>query len=770
MVWEVNALINAPACMRNSYVKCLVVTALCATSASSSYATGMYSVPQWLEQGGVAADHSPEFYWDIEMKQLAAQFKPTQKRVLPAKKPAADANSQPETESFSDQASQADMADFEAAIKQGEIKPADPTQATRQHKAARDAIAVATESTATPLPEEQPSEFADYHKGAFAFHLGQKHYDEAATAWGALLKQPAEQRHYRSVWAAFMLGKLAVFEKKPEAVKWFHTARQLAKEGFADSLGLAADSYGWEAKSELDQDHLEKAAQLYLTQLSLGDDSAIVSLKVLVPDRMPIEGTMNFGPVPPEGADQAALKKFEAESMASAGAALLRAARDPLLRRIVTAHVLATETVSDSWLESDNGSGIDTKPGERCKRWLAAVEKAGVSNVDDADQLGWTAYTAGNYTEAERWLKLCSGESSIALWLKSKLLRRTGKTEEAAKAMAQAWKLILAEPPIPEPTSDEPQFTNWTPGLKPLQSAGGDLGSLRLQRGDFINAFDAFYTGGMHEDTAYMADHVLTADELKAYVDEHVKWTAANEKASAEEPEAGFHRDGLDGSVLRWLLARRLVREDRYSEARSYFPSKYREVLDHYTTALNDAANEKLLKPRRARAWFNAAVIARESGMELMGTEGAPDGFMSGGSFEANNIADERETGTTFETKYVDDKEVKAIKAVRFSVPVTGEEKKRLAANRPAPNKRFHYRYVAAALGWKAAALLPDQSDELADVLNTSGGWIRNDDKAADKFFQAIEHRAAKTKLGREAGAKHWFVEHIGPWSANPKE
>ena len=334
--------------------------------------------------------------------------------------------------------------------------------------------------------------------------------------------------------------------------------------------------------------------------------------------------------------------------------------------------------------------------------------------------------------------------------------------------MAQAWKLIRAELPPAESDSDG-QFTVWTPGLDPLQSAGGDLGALHLSRGDFINAFNAFYTSNMHEDMAYLADHVLTADELKTYVDERVKWTETDEKAHADASALQFPR-GSDAFALRWLLGRRLVREDRYAEARPYFPAKYREELDHYTAALNDAANEKLPKPRRARAWFDAAVIARESGMELMGTEGAPDGFMSGGDFEANNIADERETGTTFETKYVGDKEVKAIKPVRFSVPVTGEEKKRLAANRPAPNKRFHYRYIAAALGWKAAALLPDQSDELADVLNTSGGWIKNDDKAADKFFQAIEHRAAKTKLGREAGAKHWFVDHIGPWSAVPKE
>ena len=148
-------------------------------------------------------------------------------------------------------------------------------------------------------------------------------------------------------------------------------------------------------------------------------------------------------------------------------------------------------------------------------------------------------------------------------------------------------------------------------------------------------------------------------------------------------------------------------------------------LVNKYVAALTDGANEKLPKARRARAWFDAATIARVSGMELMGYEGAPDGFVSGGDFESTDIAGQRDTGTVMETKFEGDKEVTVPKPIKLVVPVSTAEKKRLADSKPAPNKRFHYRYVAAALGWKAALLLPDQSDELADVLNTAGGWIK---------------------------------------------
>ena len=747
--------------MWKSSVEFTLVAALCvAFPCAKVHATGMYSPQVWLDQGGAAADQSPEFYWELEIKRMAIPFKPSEQRVVPKTKPAADANSQPEKESLGEQAAELDLADYQAALDKGLIKEAD---AMAQHKAARDAIAAANETTTAPLPQEPSSEFRDYNMGAFAFHLGQKHYGEAAQIWETLLKRPAEQRHYRSVWAAFMLGKLDVYAQHPEAVKWMQMARQLAKDGFADSPGLAADSYGWEAKSELDQGHLEKAAKLYLTQLALGDDSAIVSLKALVPDRVAIEGTLNFNATPPENADEATLKKFNDDQSASLAARLDRAVRDPLLRRLTTAHVLATETVG-GWMYQDENS----KVGQRCKRWLAAVEKARVSDVEDADQLGWVAYTAGNYAEAARWLKLGKGESATALWLKAKLLRRAGKAEEATKAMAGAWKQIkdTARKPVADPFQ-EGGFTMWSPGLEPLQSASGDLGALHLTRGDFVNAFDVLETGNMHDDAAFVAERVLTVDELKQYVDAHYPWNA---EADAKAKDGGTSGTPVPGFSTRWMLGRRLVREDRYDEARAYLAAEQRPILDKYVAALTDGANEKLPKARRARAWFDAATIARVSGMELMGYEGAPDGFVSGGDFESTDIAGQRDTGTVMETKFEGDKEVTVPKPIKLVVPVSTAEKKRLADSKPAPNKRFHYRYVAAALGWKAALLLPDQSDELADVLNTAGGWIKKDDKAADKFIQAIERRASKTSLGKEASSKHWFVDKYGPWSVAPKE
>src|SRR4030095_9980749 len=90
---------------------------------------------------------------------------------------------------------------------------------------------------------------------------------------------------------------------------------------------------------------------------------------------------------------------------------------------------------------------------------------------------------------------------------------------------------------------------------------------------------------------------------------------------------------------MRYLLGRRFVREDRYDNAKQYLLSPYDKILEKYVKALNDGANEKLSKTERAHAWFTAAWLARYDGMELMGTEGAPDAFAESGGFEFSDLA-----------------------------------------------------------------------------------------------------------------------------------
>ncbi len=92
--------------------------------------------------------------------------------------------------------------------------------------------------------------------------------------------------------------------------------------------------------------------------------------------------------------------------------------------------------------------------------------------------------------------------------------------------------------------------------------------------------------------------------------------------------------------------ADRLVREDNYKEARPWFDPDMLPVLDDYTGSLAKGNNEKTSKHDRARALFHAAWLARNQGMELMGTEAGPDNASGGGEiYGATDIAMERLTG-----------------------------------------------------------------------------------------------------------------------------
>ncbi len=187
--------------------------------------------------------------------------------------------------------------------------------------------------------------------------------------------------------------------------------------------------------------------------------------------------------------------------------------------------------------------------------------------------------------------------------------------------------------------------------------------------------------------------------------------------------------------------------------------------------ALRRGADEKLPKRERAEAFFHAAWLARYDGMELMGAEGAPDAFVNNGSFELQDIAAPRLNGTYEKLTY--DSTSGEQKTARLPVELkpTKQELARLTKNKISPDVRFHYRVVAAALAMKAAPLLPDNTEELADVINTAGQWVKDRDQpGAERYYNVLERRCWSTELGRAASAKHWFVDQRGPWSAKQAE
>jgi hypothetical protein len=283
-------------------------------------------------------------------------------------------------------------------------------------------------------------------------------------------------------------------------------------------------------------------------------------------------------------------------------------------------------------------------------------------------------------------LKRAPSAAPIAGWIRSKLLLRDGKLDEAAAVLSKVIRHFPSEHEI---------------------TAKAELALLQLTRSRYIDSLDLLLQANRQTDAAFVAESVLTADELLQYV------RVSNLDEDRAEP-------------FRHLLARRLARLGRYREAREFLPVNLRPKLDELVSALAKQDPESL---------WNAAVILRWYGMALTGTELGPDNFQYGGAYPDRNPSAwlEHATADVRQRVLAHEKEIK-------------------------PLQRFHYRYRAADLAWDAASKLPDNNDDAALILCEAGTWLKQRDPvAADRFYKALVRRCGETDLGKEADRIRWF-------------
>lgn len=576
------------------------------------------------------------------------------------------------------------------------------------------------EPVVSELPAGVPGEFGAYFRAARAWHEGRR--EAARAAWSGILAGPARERRFKTVWAAFMLGRSWHDEDPARAEGWYETTRRQARAGFPDGARLAVASLGWQAQLRLRTNDLAGALRLYADQYAAGQRSAHLSLQV---------------------AARRVLDASPEERLALAGV--------PLVRGLVTAWVLSQSWASPDWPETIYGESEDG--GRRdsvADRWLATIEATGAGDVPLAEQMAVLAYQAADWDAAGRWAAL-AGDSPAALWIQAKLRVREGKLGEAAELLSEVVERFPVEEG-PEAgrragVDAKPVFLDslWDgeDGHSGRHQALGELGSVRVARGEFVQALDALHRGGFWIDAAYVAERVLRLEELRAYVD--ATWPALSGRAAEAEAklDEGSDSPRIQRRRIRYLLARRMMRDSQGEAAAAYFPAEWREARQRYLSGVRAGADTSLPVRERARAWMDAAWVARTNGLEILGTEVEPDWAIWDGQFEAGpTVSGRRERkGST------------RLKAGR-------EELRRAEAHEPKPDERYHYRYVAARLAWEASRLLPNHDPETALILWTGGSWLKaRDPKTADLFYKALVRRCRKTELGEAADRLRWFPE-----------
>ncbi|WP_321949527.1 hypothetical protein [Paraburkholderia sp. J10-1] len=425
-------------------------------------------------------------------------------------------------------------------------------------------------------------------------------------------------------------------------------------------------------------------------------------------------------------------------------------------------------TVGPSGYNDAARGGRKTTANPQLAALVEAIRARGLTHIGRTDQLAALAYRIGRYDLAS---KLLTGQNSaLANWVHAKLALRHGDTDGALRAYAAAAQAFPAND-----TSVEPA------GASLIE---GERGVLTLARGQYVEALGLFYSASQKAeatlaydinyagDMAYVAERVLTTDELKTFVDTHA--STSKPPAPGADPNAQ-PAPVTTGDTLRYLLARRLVRDGRIDEALPYFPqdgdpryqsvtydakgqpqvhpSELRALAQRYGTLLR-TAQHGWSRTTRAQAWFEAATIAKQNGMELMGYEQDPDYADVGGSSEGGSGRDRTDAfGADADPdanlpQPADNPAARAQAALRGPF-VTDGEKVRYAASESKPYMRYHYRGIAADEVQHAADLLPPRSQAYAAVLCQGAAWILNDDTArARHFYQQYVGRGAYVDFG----------------------
>jgi hypothetical protein len=659
---------------------------LLAGTAPDARACGPYFPNRYLDATTERLLSAPEAYFADELWRLtpAGTPRPTEGE------PRYPWDRERLAEATARRSAETDIAELEAVLRAAGTDAAEAKRLAEAYRAAR--------AEGAEAPAGTPREFALYLRGAQAWKRDET--DAARAAWQDLLDLPEAERRHRSVWAAYMLGRsrldlwrkseamaLDDAETSPDAAaearRWFLLAEERAAKGDTDLLGLAGEAKGWRARLAAERRDYPEATALYLDRLAAGDDTAVQSLRRVA-------------------------RRIMNEAW---GDDLARHAADERTRGLVVAHLLSRGLPEHDWHDADS------RRVREARSWAIAIRTSGVAEVRGADRLAWLAYEGGLFGLAAEWLALAPAESREADWLRAKLALRRGDLAEGARWLERAL--------------DGDGLAN---GHR--DQAWAELGRVKLSQDLPTEALRAFFHGGHWEDGAYVAEQVLTTDELIQ---------VARELAPAPPPvrdeRAVFHDPRV---ALRGLLARRLAREGRHEDALRFFPPETGAAYASHVADVRAGFDSTRPAAERAEALWRAARALRTHGMEWIGTELEPDWGIWGGTFETLPAAEARGGMPRWEGG---------------ALAPTDAELARIGS-RPTVGPRFHYRYEAAQLAWWAASLMPDQSDATARVLIEAGGWLKaRDPKAAEPFYQALVLRCGRTALGREAARRRWFPD-----------
>lgn len=518
------------------------------------------------------------------------------------------------------------------------------------------------------LGEGLAAELRWYSAGAVAF--AQQDWAQAASAFRQVLALPLQEQTQRRSWALYSLARVLMAQNQPDAaLALFQQLYQEVADGLADPLNLAVSALGEQARIMLAKGDLQQAIALYGSQAKY-DPSGQDSLRMVARQLLRLDD-----------------------------AALQSALQQPNVATLLTRFLL-TQYQSLSY--------EDNSPLPRLTKLLLANPKV---QVENATELAAISYQQGEYDLAGQLLQVAK-PSALGYWLTAKLALRQGKQTEAAAAYAKASQAFATQSSaMPLSTAEQCRVQ-------------AEQGVLALQRGEYVQALALLMQSGDYWlDAAYVAERVLTIEELQQYVEAKAPGLPVSLQGSAE-----ITAKQQAENQLRAVLARRLMRSGKVPQALRYFNQEadYQAALQ-YQTAIKAASGFWQDDIAKAEALFKMAQLTREHGMALFGYELAPDYAVFDGYYELWNA--------------------------ESADLIPPQEQQRVLRASDAKAKRFHYRYTASALADKAADLLPANSQAFAATLCYASKWLlARDAEAAAPYYRRYLNEGPYVSWGQAFG------------------
>jgi len=378
---------------------------------------------------------------------------------------------------------------------------------------------------------------------------------------------------------------------------------------------------------------------------------------------------------------------------------------DELARKIITIWLLAL-------------------PGRRdlADKWLAALDQYRPEGiVDYADRLAWFSYQRGAMDVAERWLAHCDPKAPYGRWVRAKLLLRAGDLDAGVNLLKS---LANEFPEEHEWRVQSPMHASWWEPTYARDEVRMDLGAALSLHGDYSGALEAYCSAPDLNSATYLAERIMTLDELAAYVNSPPVNLLPNRDDRFVPRYGGYSRP----PDLRNLLARRLAREGRLEEAIKYFSedTHLRRLAFDMKEHLTVVQDKTRPTAERAQSLFELGRIVRADGPGLLIPELIPN----------LPVGDVREPESDYERRERD-------------------------SQRCYPRMNY-YRYMAADYMWRAAELLPDNDVLTAHALYLGGTYLKNKDpEAADRFYKALVRRNPNLLIAQQADELRWFPKEF---------